>query len=184
MPQKPKMSVGHFAMHVRDVDMMVDFYTKVVGLTITDRGTVTDAELPMIFMSSDPAEHHQVVLIGGRPEDENFQLNHHLALIMESLEDLRGAYERLSAIGGIDDLRTMTHGNAWSIYFNDPEGNGIEFYTRTPWHVAQPNITPIDLTQPDPNLFSETEKFCRAGNNYKSIAERRSEMAEMMQGQA
>lgn len=28
------------------------------------------------------------------------------------------------------------HGNAWSIYFADPEGNRIELYTPSPWYVG------------------------------------------------
>ncbi len=183
MAKKSKMTLGHFVMHVRDVERMVDFYSNVVGLTVTDRGTVTEAELPMIFMSADPAEHHQFVIVGGRPEDNNFQLNHHLALRMESLDDLRALHQRAETAGGMEDLRCMTHGNAWSVYFNDPEANALECYVRTPWHVAQPNIRPIDLSQSDEEIRAETEEYCRSENHFMSVAERRAEMTAMM-GQA
>lgn len=181
MPVKSKLSVGHFAMHARDMKKMEDFYTDVVGLTVTDRGTVTDADLPMIFMSADPTEHHQFVLIGGRPDDDNFQLNHHLAFIVESLDDLRAIHERAAATDGIDDLRCMTHGNAWSVYFNDPEANGVECYVPTPWHVAQPNIHPFDLNKSDQEIRTETEELCRSGDHFMSAGDRQVEMARMME---
>ncbi len=30
----------------------------------------------------------------------------------------------------------------------DPEGNGIEIFTDTPWYVPQPHGVPIDLSRP------------------------------------
>ena len=33
-----------------------------------------------------------------------------------------------------------------SLYFNDPDGNGLEVFWDTPWHVAQPQGQPWDIT--------------------------------------
>ena len=50
----------------------------------------------------------------------------------------------------------MSHGNTLSIYFNDPEGNGLEVFWDTPWHVAQPKAnpgtSPCQKTRPLPGL--------------------------------
>ena len=32
----------------------------------------------------------------------------------------------------------LCHGNALSLYFDDPEGNTLEIFFDTPWHVIQP----------------------------------------------
>ena len=54
-----------------------------------------------------------------------------------SLDDLRILRDRLTA-AGIDPILPINHGNAWSLYFSDPEGNGLEVFWDTPWHVEQP----------------------------------------------
>jgi catechol 2,3-dioxygenase len=37
------------------------------------------------------------------------------------------------------DILPLSHGNTLSLYFNDPEGNGLEVFWDTPWHVKQPD---------------------------------------------
>ena len=46
---------------------------------------------------------------------------------------------------GVRILLQKDHGNTWSVYVEDPEGNRIECYTPTPWYVKQPTWWPIDL---------------------------------------
>ena len=48
---------------------------------------------------------------------------------------------------GATDMRVTSHGNAWSCYFKDPEGNTVEAYLDTPFHVPQPHGEPLDLSQ-------------------------------------
>jgi catechol 2,3-dioxygenase len=55
--------------------------------------------------------------------------------------------------------RTITHGNAWSIYLFDPEGNRIELYTPSPWYIEQPYGVPIDLSQSESDILAQTEKL-------------------------
>ena len=43
----------------------------------------------------------------------------------------------------------MNHGNALSVYFDDPEGNVVECYLDTPHQIAQPHGDPLDLDLPD-----------------------------------
>lgn len=51
-----------------------------------------------------------------------------------------------SASRALAAVRPRSHGTALSIYFNDPKGNGIEVFWDTPWHVAQPEDMPWDLS--------------------------------------
>ena len=62
----------------------------------------------------------------------------HLAFRVETFDEVKGLYEQLAAR---EDIKTLplSHGNTLSIYFNDPEGNGLEVFWDTPWHVAQPD---------------------------------------------
>ncbi len=64
----PKIQFSHFGINVRDLDLMEDFYTRVVGFTVTDRGAVESLGISLVFMSMDPVEHHQFVICTGDPE--------------------------------------------------------------------------------------------------------------------
>ncbi len=62
---------------------------------------------------------------------------------------------------GCEGISPICHGNAWSVYFQDPEGNRIEMFCDTPWYVPQPLGFKIDLDKPEDELFRETEAYCR-----------------------
>ena len=54
---------------VRDrPDKMVDFYTRMLGMVVSDRDSRPDGS-EMAFLTGDPKEHHQVVFATGRPAD-------------------------------------------------------------------------------------------------------------------
>jgi catechol 2,3-dioxygenase len=68
----------------------------------------------------------------------------------------------LALENGATDMRVISHGNAWSCYFKDPEGNTVEAYLDTPFHVPQPHGEPLDLSKSDAEILRETEAACRA----------------------
>jgi catechol 2,3-dioxygenase len=59
-------------------------------------------------------------------------------------------------------MEARNHGNSWSIYFLDPEGNRLELYTATPWYVRQPRREPLDLTQSDASIRDSTQRMVEA----------------------
>jgi catechol 2,3-dioxygenase-like lactoylglutathione lyase family enzyme len=69
---KPQLT--HMAIFVGDMPKMRQFYMDVFGLTVTDEGKHPTAPVEMVFMSADPEEHHQFVLVSGRPEDVPFNV--------------------------------------------------------------------------------------------------------------
>ena len=69
MASNPKPQLTHVGIFVRDIDRMATFYTDVMGLTISDRGDISD-DRKIVFLSNDPDEHHQLVLATGMPGDE------------------------------------------------------------------------------------------------------------------
>ena len=164
----PNLSFSHFGINVTDLDKMVDFYTRVLGLTVTDRGPIGGLELA--FLSRDPMEHHQMVLASGRPRDVSFTTINQLSFRLPSLDDLRAARAALLA-EGIADLRVVSHGNAWSVYFLDPEGNRIEFFVDAPFYTPQPFAEALDLAASDDAILKSTETQCRRRPRYQSREE-------------
>jgi catechol-2,3-dioxygenase len=147
------MSLSHFEIRARDLKRLEDFYTRALGFVVTDRGAGANG---MIFLSLNPGEHHQIVLAPA--PDGAFEQGSldHLAFRVGDLGTLRRHHAALEAYGGLE-IETVSHGTSWSVYFRDPEGNRLELFVDTPWHVAQPLRFPIDLSMPDDALIAWTE---------------------------
>ena len=131
-----KLSWSHAVLNVRDLDVMLNFYTDVLGFTISDRGPLGPGAPDIVFMSNDPDEHHQVAMVPDRQGETAGNPLNHLAFRVESFDDVKSLHDRLTSEG--TDILPLSHGNTLSLYFNDPEGNGLEVFWDTPWHVQQP----------------------------------------------
>ncbi|HVB68849.1 MAG TPA: VOC family protein [Acetobacteraceae bacterium] len=160
----------HMGLYAQDLERMIGFYTEVLGLIVADRGPGRAPGTEMAFMTGDPACHHQVVLVSGRPETEGYNPINQISFTVGSLAELRAVRDRALSRGATA-LRQVNHGNAWSIYFRDPEGNTLEAYLDTPFHVPQPRGDALDLDQPDAAILAATEAACRADPGFLSRAD-------------
>ena len=165
---------SHLGLFVMDMARMADFYTRVLGFAVTDQGKL--GETFLTFLSRDPADHHQIVLVEGRPEGLPDRIVNQVSFRLDSLAELRRFYRHVRAEAP-RELVAVSHGNAWSIYFRDPEGNRIEVFTDSPWHVPQPVREPLDLDRPEEEILRETEAFCRTRPGFKPMEEWRGEIA-------
>ncbi|MEM9561739.1 MAG: VOC family protein [Actinomycetota bacterium] len=155
MTTPPSLRLSHTTMTVEDLDVMLDFYCKVLGFRVTNRGTVGD-DSDMAFISQDASEHHQIVFVTGLDAgDHHFVMSDHLAFRTGSLDDLRAIAAKLDE-AGVDVVIPIDHGNAWALYFNDPEGNGLECFVDSPFHVAQPFAGRLDLSATDDEVTAAT----------------------------
>ena len=143
--------IGHVGIYCDDLEKMKDFYTRVLGFKVTDPGPRGNG----YFLSAQPdAEHHQVLLMGGGRGDGKVmqQLSFHTG----SLGEVREFYRRLKANNARID-ETITHGNAVSVYFYDPEGNRLEIYWDTGIQCHQPFKEDIDLEQDDAGVMAQVQ---------------------------
>ena len=141
----PKIdSLGHVGIYAEDLMKMRDFYSRVLGLTISDEDL---EERGMTFFTADKErEHHEFVLMKGRVTRDDAKVIQQISFIVPSLDDLREFKIRLEAEPDVKIERIVSHGIAFGMYFFDPEGNRIELYVRTPYPVPQPLGDPIDIT--------------------------------------
>src|SRR5262249_59649600 len=147
-------ALSHFGIYVTDLARMEDFYTRALGLRGSDRGAVPKGPT-LVFLSRDPDEHHQLVLVSGRPPGVEYNVINQISFKLPALADLKAAHRRMHE-EGIKEFRVVTHGNAWSIYFADPEGNRVELFVDTPWHTPQPYAEPFDLEAPVETILADT----------------------------
>jgi len=175
----PPLTLGHATLAVQDLDKMVAFYCDVLGFHVTNRGTAGE-DTELAFISQDPTAHHQVVLITGMATPEHqFVLADHLAFRTGSLDDLRTINERLTE-AGIEGIIPISHGNAWSVYFNDPEGNGLECFVDSPFHVAQPYADKLDLDASDADIEATTKAKIESEPEFRPFDQWRAEHADRL----
>jgi catechol-2,3-dioxygenase len=177
----PRAAFSHVGIHVHDLPAMEDFYTRFLGLVVTDRGPL-DTSLGMldfVFLSRDPREHHQLVLASGRPAETPFNVLNQISFRLESLADLRTLHERLKGFP-VSDVVPINHGNALSVYFRDPEGNRVELFIDTPWYVTQPLRIRFDFAESDEALMRWAEATVRKLPGFRPVGEWRREMNARM----
>ena len=137
---RPQM-IGHVHLKVRDLKRAEQFYTEVLGFRISERVE------RFLFLTCSNRHHDVAVQEVGHdaeiPPDHAVGL-YHFAVELNDLESLADAYMRLQEAGV--DFSPVDHGISQSLYFFDPDGNGIELYVDTR-HVRKDwrgISTPID----------------------------------------
>ena len=161
---------SHFGIFAQDAQRLVQFYTRVFGLTVTDHGRGRTFPVDLTFMSASPDQHHQLVIASGRPQEATFSTVMQISFVVPSIQSMRDI-RRMALEHGATAMRGLNHGNALSIYFSDPEGNTVEVYIDTPYYVAQPHGDPLDLDKSDEELMRETEAICRADPTFMPLDE-------------
>jgi catechol-2,3-dioxygenase len=145
-------------LHCSELTVMRDFYSRVLGLAITDE----DLERGIVFLSSRPDhEHHELVLAGGRDVPPGARGLQQLSWRVADLPTLQGYHSRLLD-HDVDIEQTVTHGNAVGIYFFDPECNRVELYWSTGVRVRQPFKKDVDLTLELDDLKVELQRLVEA----------------------
>jgi catechol 2,3-dioxygenase len=141
-------SLGHVVLHVSSCERAEKFYNGVLGLAVCAR--LRDKGAPkMTFFSLGNHHDFAVMEVGeGRVNSATSGLAHVAFNVGTTDDELRAARDKLAA-AGIASV-PIDHEVSHSLYFSDPDGNGIELYVdasdswrRDPQRVAQ--IKPLAL---------------------------------------
>ena len=145
--------LGHVGLYCTDVQKSQDFYTRILGLTVTD----AHPEGHIIFLSAQPeSEHHELALCPGRDAPPGAKVVQQVSFIVNDLSDLKQFHARLKA-EGIRIRSVVNHGISLAIYFYDPDENVVEVYAKTPYKIPQPYAEDIDLDLDDEQLMKIAE---------------------------
>jgi catechol 2,3-dioxygenase len=181
MSTPPPAQLTHVGLYVENIDKMVSFYHELLGLVVSDRGEFLGRHLA--FLSRNPDEHHQLVLVEGRKVPEGVQLLSQVSfrLADDDLQALRWIHTKALELGA-NGMEGRNHGNSWSLYFEDPEGNRLEIYTATPWYVSQPWRVALDLAESDEEIRANTLKLLKEGATWSPVEEFRDVMTARLEG--
>jgi catechol 2,3-dioxygenase len=74
----------------------------------------------------------------------------------------------------------LNHGNAWSLYFADPEGNLVECFVQSPWHTRQPVTDPLDLSLSDEEIRERTKEVYASDPEFQPVEQWRAAFAKRL----
>jgi catechol 2,3-dioxygenase len=119
--------IGHAHLKVRDLDRAIEFYTRFCGLKLVER--VGDQ---YAFLTGG-SFHHEIALqnVGlhaPQPLPHGTGL-YHVAFEVPDRRSFVLAYKALTKAGV--SVATVDHLISWAMYFDDPDGNGLEIYWDT-----------------------------------------------------
>ncbi len=119
--------IGHAHLKVRNLDNSIDFYTRYLGLHETER--IGNA---YAFLTTGPF-HHEIALqqVGPhapQPPARGVGL-YHVAFEVPDKRSFAQAYQALRQAG--ISVTPVDHFISWAMYFDDPDGNGLEIYWDT-----------------------------------------------------
>lgn len=153
-------SLGHVVVRVTDCERAERFYNGVLGLPICARYDKDGVKMAFFTLGN----HHDFAVMqlsgaaGGQGENA-VGLDHVAFNIGRTLDELREAKAKLAA-AGIESV-PIDHEVTKSLYFKDPDGNGVELYVdasdawrREPQRVAQ--IQPLALSAREGEARSDT----------------------------
>ena len=126
----PETRIGHVHLRVADLERAVAFYTDVIGLELQARRG-TDAA----FLSAGGYHHHIALNTwgskNGHPPPPGSTGLFHTAFLFPDRKALAQALRR-ALDAGVQISGAADHGVSEAIYFDDPDGNGIEIYRDRP----------------------------------------------------
>ena len=161
----PNVSMFRVGMLAIDLDALAAFYETELGYLVTGRGLrPAIGEVPaadVVYLTRDPSQIAQLVLVGGRPAGLPSSINQ-VTFRVPSLPSLREVCERMYAHPEVDDYRPVDHGNSFSLYCNDPEGNTIELSRESAWYTPAPSAWPLDLSLSDEEILRVSEARCHS----------------------
>ncbi len=126
----PATRIGHVHLRVADLERAIGFYTGVIGLSLVTRYGAQAA-----FLSAGGYHHHIGLNTwesrGATPPPPGHTGLYHTAFVFPDRRTLAQALARALA-AGVAISGAADHGVSEAVYFDDPDGNGIEIYRDRP----------------------------------------------------
>ena len=126
------MRLLHTMLRVGDLDKSVDFYTRVLGMTLLRRNDYPEGKFTLAFVGYGPETEHAVIELTYNWGVEKYDLGNAFGHIALEVDDAYAACDKIRAAGGkvVREAGPMKHGSTVIAFVDDPDGYKIELIQR------------------------------------------------------
>ena len=126
------MRLLHTMLRVGNLDVSIDFYTRILGMTLLRKNDYPDGKFTLAFVGYGPETAHAVIELTYNWGVDHYELGTAFGHIALEVEDAYTACDRIRAAGGkvVREAGPMKHGNTVIAFVEDPDGYKIELIQR------------------------------------------------------
>lgn len=126
------MRLLHTMLRVGDLDKSVDFYTRVLGMTLLRRNDYPEGKFTLAFVGYGPETEHAVIELTHNWGVDKYDLGNAFGHIALEVDDAYDACDKIRAAGGkvVREAGPMKHGSTVIAFVDDPDGYKIELIQR------------------------------------------------------
>ncbi len=126
------MRLLHTMLRVGNLDASIDFYTRILGMTLLRKNDYPDGKFTLAFVGYGPETAHAVIELTYNWGVDHYELGTAFGHIALEVEDAYAACDRIRAAGGkvVREAGPMKHGNTVIAFVEDPDGYKIELIQR------------------------------------------------------
>lgn len=122
------MRLLHTMLRVGDLDKSLDFYTRVLGMTLLRKNDYPEGKFTLAFVGYGPESEHAVIELTYNWGVDKYDLGTAFGHIALEVDNAYAACDAIRAAGGkvVRDAGPMKHGNTVIAFVEDPDGFKIE----------------------------------------------------------
>ncbi|MBU3667937.1 MAG: lactoylglutathione lyase [Rhodocyclaceae bacterium] len=126
------MRLLHTMLRVGDLDKSIDFYTRILGMTLLRRSDYPDGKFTLAFVGYGPESAHAVIELTYNWGVDHYELGTAFGHIALEVDDATAACNTIKAAGGkvVREAGPMKHGTTVIAFVEDPDGYKIELIQR------------------------------------------------------
>ena len=126
------MRLLHTMLRVGDLDKSLDFYTRVLGMTLLRRTDYPEGKFTLAFVGYGPESEQAVIELTYNWGVDTYDLGNAYGHIALEVEDAYAACDKIRSAGGkvVREAGPMKHGATVIAFVDDPDGYKIELIQR------------------------------------------------------
>jgi lactoylglutathione lyase len=126
------MRLLHTMLRVGDLDKSLDFYTRILGMSLLRKNDYPDGKFTLAFVGYGLESEQAVIELTYNWGVDHYDLGTAYGHIALEVEDAYAACDKIRAAGGkvVREAGPMKHGNTVIAFVDDPDGYKIELIQR------------------------------------------------------
>lgn len=127
-----QLKILHTMLRVGDLDKSIDFYTRILGMTLLRRNDYPDGKFTLAFVGYGPESEQAVIELTYNWGVDKYDLGNAYGHIALEVDDAYSACDKIRLAGGkvVREAGPMKHGNTIIAFVDDPDGYKIELIQR------------------------------------------------------